>query len=88
VTPDTREYLAKLVDHERAEARRRYEALRSEMLMIERSIHDGEKALKSRFELLPLTRQLVVTTNAAEAARQRLRRAEAVLGQLRKDDSP
>lgn len=77
------EYLERLVERELREARGHYEALRAEMLTIDRAVHDAEKALRPRIEITPLVRQLVTATNAAEAARARLRRAEGMREKLK-----
>jgi hypothetical protein len=77
------EYLSGLVSRERTEARVRYEALRSEMLTLERAVDAAELDPRmSSYERRKIKMQLVHATNSAEAARARLRRAEGVLEKL------
>lgn len=79
---EDREYLLRLVRLERAEAAKAYEALRGEMLTLDRSVDRHEAELAPRLVLTGLRRQLVVATNAAERARARLRRAEGMIKKL------
>jgi len=84
VTDDDREYLVRLVEAERRDARVRYEALRGEMLALDRRADAAELDPRmSGYERTQIKRQLVLSTNHAETARARLRRAEGVLERLK-----